>query len=152
MTEIVNTKNTISTDLANAVAGSSSAQVLKNIGNNNTTIKMDDFLKIISTAMSTPSLDGDLSSSSSSTDYISQMSQFAMLQAVTDLEKEVTSSMMVSQQQQAFSLIGKNVTINDSTAGTVTGKVEKAQIKDGFAQVYVNGSYYDLGNLTEVGG
>ena len=102
MTEIVNTKNTISTDLANAVAGSSSAQVLKNIGNNNTTIKMDDFLKIISTAMSTPSLDGDSSSSSSSTDYISQMSQFAMLQAVTDLEKEVTSSMMVSQQQQAF--------------------------------------------------
>ena len=49
-------------------------------------------------------------------------------------------------------MIGKNVTINDSTAGTVTGKVEKAQIKDGFAQVYVNGSYYDLGNLTEVGG
>ncbi|MGF0104274.1 flagellar hook capping FlgD N-terminal domain-containing protein [Ligilactobacillus ruminis] len=154
MTEVVN--NTAisqalrTADVSKAVAGAANSQTLKNIGNKNSTIKIDDFLKIISTAMSNPSLSGD-SSGSSGTDYISQMAQFATMETLNELNKTVTTSMMISQQQQAFSLIGKTVDMVDEKNQPFTGKVERVSFKNGFAQISVNGKYYDMSSLIGVG-
>lgn len=156
MTEVVN--NTAisqalrTADVSKAVAGAANSQTLKNIGNNNSTIKIDDFLKIISTAMSNPSLSGDSSSSGSSgTDYISQMAQFSTMETLNELNKTVTTAMMISQQQQAFSLIGKTVDMVDEKNQPFTGKVERVSFKNGFAQISVNGKYYDMSSISGVG-
>ena len=139
MTEVVN--NTAisqalrTADVSKAVAGAANSQTLKNIGNNNSTIKIDDFLKIISTAMSNPS----------------QMAQFSTMETLNELNKTVTTAMMISQQQQAFSLIGKTVDMVDEKNQPFTGKVERVSFKNGFAQISVNGKYYDMSSLSGVG-
>ena len=67
------------------------------------------------------------------------------------VNKTVTTAMMISQQQQAFSLIGKTVDMVDEKKQPFTGKVERVSFKNGFAQISVNGKYYDMSSLSGVG-
>lgn len=58
-----------------------------------------------------------------------------------------------------LSLLGKNVVItkkgdgeDDSVVVEISGEVEKTSTKDGKYQVYVDGNWYSLDDVTEVGG
>ena len=73
------------------------------------------------------------------------------METLNELNKTVTTAMMISQQQQAFSLIGKTVDMVDEKNQPFTGKVERVSFKNGFAQISVNGKYYDLSSLSGVG-
>ena len=76
-------------------------------------ISMDDFLKILAASMSNPSMGGSDSSGGGSTDYISQLVQFTTLESLNELSETLTTSVILQQQQQAFSLINKQVTLMD---------------------------------------
>ena len=78
-------------------------------------ISMDDFLKILAASMSNPSMGGSDSSGGGSTDYISQLVQFTTLESLNELSETLTTSVILQQQQQAFSLINKQVTLMDGT-------------------------------------
>lgn len=137
-------------DLMNAVASLSSSSALTQT-KKNSAISMDDFLKILSASMSNPSMGSDSSSSGSgSTDYISQMVQFTTLEQLNSLSDTLTTATLISQQQQAFQLIGKQVTLK-AEQGTTTGKVEKVRFQNGYATLVVNGSEYKMNALQEVG-
>lgn len=115
----------------------------------NSDLNMEQFLYIIANAMSMPSFDGQ-GSGGSETDYIGQMVQFGMLNAVNDLNDTMHTNLLMSQQQQALSLIGKNVTIAGKEDELIEGIVEKVRFDNGFATLQVNGEKYYMQDLIEV--
>ena len=69
---------------------------------------------------------GSDSSGGGSTDYISQLVQFTTLESLNELSETLTTSVILQQQQQAFSLINKQVTLMDGTE-TLSGTIEKVR-------------------------
>ncbi|MCC5895773.1 MAG: flagellar hook assembly protein [Alkalibacterium sp.] len=116
----------------------------------NSDLDMEQFLYIIANAMSMPSFDGQGSGGGSETDYIGQMVQFGMLNAVSDLNETMTTNLLMNQQQQAISLVGKNVTIAGQDDQLVKGPVEKVRFDNGYATLQVNGRTFDMNEVIEV--
>jgi len=116
----------------------------------NSDLDMEQFLYIIANAMSMPSFDGQGSGGGSETDYIGQMVQFGMLNAVNDLNDIMQTSMLMNQQQQALSLVGKQVTIAGKEDQLVKGAVEKVRFDEGYATLMVNGKLYQMNDVIEV--
>lgn len=117
----------------------------------NSDLDMEQFLQIISSAMSMPSMDGGGGSGGGSeTDYIGQMVQFGMLNAMNDLNDTMQTNVLMGQQQQALSLVGKEVVITGEDDQLVTGAVEKVRFDNGYATLQVNGATYDMNDVIEV--
>ena len=116
----------------------------------NSDLDMEQFLQIISSAMSMPSMDGGGGGGGSETDYIGQMVQFGMLNAMNDLNDTMRTNLLMGQQQQALSLVGKEVTITSEADQLVMGPVEKVRFDNGYATLQVNGATYDMNNIIEV--
>lgn len=114
-------------------------------------ISMDDFLKILAASMSNPSMGGSDSSDGGSTDYISQLVQFTTLESLNELSETLTTSVILQQQQQAFSLINKQVTLMDGIE-TLSGTIEKVRFANGYATIVVNGKEYSMSAIQEIGG
>ncbi len=114
-------------------------------------ISMDDFLKILAASMSNPSMGGSDSSGGGSTDYISQLVQFTTLESLNELSETLTTSVILQQQQQAFSLINKQVTLMDGTE-TLSGTIEKVRFGNGDATIVVNGKECSMSANQEIGG
>lgn len=113
-------------------------------------LSMDDFLKILATSMSNPSMTGGGDSNSSGTDYISQMAQFATLQELNNMSTMMNNSLLLGQQQQAFNLMGKDVTVVDEQGNEKQGRVDKVNFTGGIAKLTVNGTEYEMGAIKEV--
>lgn len=116
----------------------------------NSDLDMEQFLQIISSAMSMPSFDGGGGGGGSETDYIGQMVQFGMLNAMNDLNETMQTNLLMGQQQQALSLVGKEVTITSEDDQLVMGPVEKVRFDNGYATLQVNGVTYDMNDVIEV--
>jgi flagellar basal-body rod modification protein FlgD len=112
-------------------------------------ISMDDFLKILAATMSNPSFSGE--SSGGGTDYISQLVQFTTLEQLNELSETVMTSVILQQQQQAFGLINKEVTVVDGEE-KITGVIEKVRFSNGYATIVVNGKEYNMSAIDEIGG
>lgn len=128
------------------------ADTLYNQKKNSTAeLSSEDFLKIITASMKTPSFGGDSSGGGSEgTDYIAQMVQFSTMEQLSELTKTVSASLVMNQQQQGLSLMGKQVTVLDDDA-FVSGKVAKVRFMNGYATIEVNGKDYSLNDLVEAG-
>ena len=116
----------------------------------NSDLDMEQFLQIISSAMSMPSFDGGGGGGGSETDYVGQMVQFGMLNAMNDLNETMQTNLLMGQQQQALSLVGKEVTITSEDDQLVMGPVEKVRFDNGYATLQVNGITYDMNDVIEV--
>jgi len=103
------------------------------------TLGESDFLKLLTTQMSNQ----DPMNPVSDTDQIAQLAQFSSLQSMNSL---LTNSQM----EAASNLIGKNVTLNDANAGTVSGTVDSAQLTSGTVYVTINGTPYAYSEITQV--
>lgn len=113
-------------------------------------IKMDDFLKILAASMSNPSLSGSEGGGNSGTDYISQLVQFTTLEQLQELGSNLEYTMMMTQQQQAISMVGKTATMFDN-GKNITGTIEKVKFSSGFATLVVDGKDYLMSQMIEVG-
>ena len=98
-----------------------------------------DFLKLLTTQMENQ----DPLNPTSDTDQIAQLAQFSSLQSMNSL-------LTNSQLQGASSIIGKNVTLSDTTAGTVTGTVQSAELDSGTVYVTISGSKYAYSEITKI--
>lgn len=131
---------------------------IANNNDNGTGLSTDQFLKIMAATMSNPSMDGGSSSgSSSNTDYLTQLAQFSQLDKLNQMGRNLQATVMMSQQQQAFNLMNKNVVVNTfdekgNVTGNQSGVVSRVSFKDGYAQIQLNGTgkYHDLSALNEV--
>lgn len=128
----------------------STSQVDTTQQKNNSMLDQEDFLKIIAAEISNPSFDGE-SDSGSQTDFMGTLIQINMLDQMTELTSSIQSTMMMTQQQQALSLVGKKVTVAGLEEGLVTGIVDKVRFSEGFATIQIDGTSYSLSNVIEVG-
>lgn len=81
------------------------------------------------------------------TDFIAQLAQFSALEQMQNLNETALNS-------QAFSLVGKSVVINTAEDGEpvkeVSGVVDYITMKNGSAQLSVDGQLYPIEDLIEV--
>ena len=81
------------------------------------------------------------------TEFIAQLAQFSSLEQMQNLNETAVNS-------QAFGLVGKAVVLNTkSTNGNITevqGVVDYITMKNGSAQLSVNGQLYSMDDLVEV--
>lgn len=117
----------------------------------NSDLNMEQFLYIIANAMSMPSFDGGSGGGGSETDYIGQMVQFGVLNQMQELTQTMESTLLMSQQQQATSLIGKEVRLAGEEAQIVIGTVERVRFSQGYGTIIVNGKEYNMNDIIEVG-
>lgn len=120
----------------------------------NTVLDQEDFLKILAATISNPPFPGSGggSGAGSEMDFMSQMMQMNLLDQVTNLTTTIQSTMVMTHQQQALSLVGKKVTVNVSESEVITGIVDKIRFTpEGVATIEINGVEYYLQNVTEVG-
>lgn len=129
-----------------ATSRSSSEEATKNaLG-----LSMDDFLQILAASMSNPSMTGEGGSDSTGTDYISQMAQFATVQELNELSSTMNNSLLLGFQQQAFNLMGKEVTVVDQDGKDQQGKVDKVSFIGGDVKLIINGKEYEMSSVKDV--
>lgn len=88
-----------------------------------------------------------------SNEFMAQMTQFSMLEQLTNLNEEIAESMsrlILSQEiTEASALLGKQVNV-ETTDGPVSGLVEKITISGNGIKLLINGSSYDLESVTDI--
>lgn len=81
------------------------------------------------------------------TDFIAQLAQFSALEQMQNLNETALNS-------QAFSLVGKSVVLNTTSANgqvnEINGVVDYITMKNGKAQLSVNGQLYPIDDLVTV--
>lgn len=127
-------------------------QLMTETHKSNTVINQEDFLRILAAEISNPSFDGGGDGGSGGqTDFMGQLVQMNMLDQMTELTTSIQSTMLMTQQQQALSMVGKQVTVSGQDEGLVSGVVDKVRFSNGFATIQVNGVEYSLNSILEVG-
>lgn len=108
-------------------------------------LNQDDFLKLLTTQLAhqNPLKPMD------DTQFIAQMAQFSSLQQATTLTKEFEAFSNAQQISSAQNLLSRTVSLtSDDTI--VTGPVSEVRIKNGAAQIIVNGNGYDPATVTSI--
>lgn len=82
-------------------------------------------------------------------EFIAQMAQFSILEQLTNLNKEMAQLRLAQEISEASGLIGRQVKILADDQ-EVSGQVEKVTINDDAVRIYVNGTGYNLDQVTEV--
>lgn len=135
----------LGTEAAQQTRGAEQSAIKKNSG-----IDMDDFLKILAATMSNPSMGGE-SGGGGNNDHISQLVQFTTLEQLETLGTNLENTMMMTQQQQAMSMIDKEVTLISDKGEEIKGKVERIKFLGGTPTIIVDGKEYSMGNIAELG-
>lgn len=103
----------------------------------------DQFLQLLVTQMKNQ----DPLEPEKDSDFVAQLAQFSSLEQMQNLNE-------TSLNTQAFGLVGKSVVINSKSANgsikEVSGVVDYITMKDGTAQLSVNGSLYPIDELSQV--
>lgn len=124
-------------------SGTSSPVFNTSSKSDNSTLDMDDFFKLMVAQLSNQ----DMYNTVDDTQFMAQMAQFSMVQALSDMSE-------LSLTAYGVSLIGKEVTVAkiDSTGEMVssTGLVDSVNFYNGSTQVMVDGKSYDLSSVMSV--
>lgn len=128
----------------------STEQLVSNKSQSNSDLSMDDFLKIMAAAIKMPAMSKEGGSSGGSADYMAQMIQFNTMEQLKDLTESLNTTMLMTQQQQALSMIGKTVTVTGEES-IVTGVVDKVKFSNGFATLMIGGKDFYLNDIQSIG-
>lgn len=130
----------------NGIAQNYSTQNAQNNYDKNmddSSVDMQDFLNLLVAQMTNQ----DVMNPMDNTEFVSQLAQFSSLKALTTLSE-------IKQQEQATSLIGKDVIMasynEEGELEKVEGKVEKVTLFSGEVNLYVKGKEYTMSNLMEI--
>ena len=103
----------------------------------NTMLGKDDFLKILVGELQ--NMD-PMSQSNDPTQWINQMTQFSMLEQLTNLSTSQDALAANEKQSQAISLLGKTVDYTDSSGNPASGGVDKVDFgSDGSISLTIDG-------------
>lgn len=107
------------------------------------TLDMDDFLTLMVAQLQNQ----DMYNSVDNTEFMSQMAQYSMVQALTDMNE-------LSQTTYNISLIGKEVTLTDTdsdgSTSVITGTVESVNLNSDDAEIVIGGITYPVSSITKV--
>ena len=119
------------------------AHLMKGKGKSNIDLEMDSFLQLMAAQIQNQ----DVMNPTSNEDYVAQMVQMTMIQAITNM-------MDMSMTSYATSMVGKTVTIaeaNGSAINEVIGVVSGVSIYGDEPIIHVNGRDYKLSQVMVVG-
>ena len=85
------------------------------------------------------------------TQMILQMAQFATIEQMNNLNQQFTMFMEMSTVQDGAALVGKEVRIGLDDDKTITGVVNKVGFSSSGTLVEVDGKYYDMWRIIEIG-
>lgn len=127
----------------NSTVSGSSGTINTSGSSSNGTLDMDDFFQLMVAQLKNQ----DMYNTSDNTEFISQMAQFSMVQALADLSE-------LSMTSYGVSLIGKEATIakidDDGKVSSIKGIVESVNFYNGSTQVVVEGKSYALSSVMSV--
>jgi flagellar basal-body rod modification protein FlgD len=109
-------------------------------------LNQDDFLKLLITQFSTQ----DPLNPVTDTAFISQMAEFASLENAKETQSEISLIRQQSANQEAISMIGKEVELLSGDDGVVSGKVSKVLIDSDGPKLVVDGYPYALEKVVAV--
>jgi flagellar basal-body rod modification protein FlgD len=106
------------------------------------TLGVDDFLQLMAAQLQSQSMYDQTDSS----EFLAQLAQFTTLSQINELTSATKTNL-------ALSLIGKEVAVPDDTSfrGYKTGFVTSVGLSEGVPHIQVNGKYYLLSDLLEIG-
>jgi Flagellar hook capping protein len=122
----------LSSNGANASSSASSSTTNKN------SLDMDDFIQLLVAQLKNQ----DMNNTTDTSQFMTQMAQFSMVQALTDMKEQAAAA-------SSFSLIGKGATVSAGSQ-TVTGVVDGVTLNNNKAEVVINGNSYSVDDITEV--
>ena len=105
----------------------------------------DEFLKILITQLQNQ----DPSSPMEDKEFITQMAQFSSLEQTTNLNQSFSNLATQLTGNQAVSLLGKNVTLQDLGGSIISGRVE-AVTGGAKPQLQINNRLYDYASVDRV--
>ena len=106
--------------------------------NKNATLGKDDFLKLMVAQMQ--NMDPMSSSSSDPSQSVQQMTQFSILEQLTNLTSSQQTLTSGEEENQAVSLLGKTVDYTADDSSKVTGTVQKVDFSsDGSIKLTIDG-------------
>jgi flagellar basal-body rod modification protein FlgD len=127
----------------NSVAsGSAASSGTKKTSNSNSYLSMEDFFKLMVAQLSNQ----DMNNTVDNTQFINQMAQFSMIQAISDMSTASATAYSVN-------LIGKEVTVTENGENgveAVTGIVDGVNLYSGTAKVIVDGKMYSVNDIAQV--
>ncbi|MFA7468771.1 MAG: flagellar hook capping FlgD N-terminal domain-containing protein [Desulfotomaculaceae bacterium] len=111
------------------------------------TLDKDAFLQILTTQLRYQ----DPTSPMDTDSFITQMSQFTMMEQMMNMASVIEGMAQTSVFRDATSVIGKEVKLVDAQRGEyVNGIVEKVNLGNGIIEVEVNGQMYNFMSIYEV--
>ena len=123
-------------------ASASTASTASTTSTSSSTLSMDDFLQLMVAQLKNQ----DMNNAADTSQFSSQMAQYSMVQALSDLSKQSTTAYSVG-------LIGKEVSIKSTENGTskiITGTVQGVNLQSGDAQIVVGGVTYPASSILTV--
>ena len=109
-------------------------------------LNQDDFLKLLITQFSTQ----DPMNPVTDTAFISQMAEFTSLENAKETQSEISLLRQQSANQEAISMIGKEVELLSGDDGVIFGKVSKVLIDSDGPKLVVEGFPYALDKVVAV--
>jgi flagellar basal-body rod modification protein FlgD len=110
------------------------------------TLGQDDFLKLLVAQLSAQ----DPMNPQKDTEFIAQMAQFSALEQTRSMQSDIAGLRSEQQFLQANGMIGRTVSLQDSSGATITGVVSGLSLATGTPQIMVNGKAYALSSLLGV--
>lgn len=141
-------------DFSAAVSGSELERLRHQVDSFNTalggsreaseSLDKDDFMKILITQLTHQ----DPTKPMEDKAFIAQMAQFSTLEQMSNMSQEFSTLKSILMSNQAYSLLGSNVTVADGEQ-VVTGVVEEVVGRE-YPQLLVGGKYYDFSQVEAV--
>ena len=83
--------------------------------------------------------------------FISQLTQFSMLEGTENLNASFRSMLRLQEASQGMNLVGKNVSYADPTNGTLlSGRVDEFFVDNGSIMLMINGKAVSVDTITSV--
>jgi flagellar basal-body rod modification protein FlgD len=125
-----------------AASASSASTAANSLG-----LSQADFMQLLTTQMQYQ----DPANPVSSTDLITQLSQFSNVQGMQQLNSTITQMLTLQQVTQAANMIGKQIsfTTSGNSLGS-TGTVSSVQVSNGQVQLMVGGQSVALSQVTSI--
>ena len=109
-------------------------------------LSQGDFLKLLVAQMTSQ----DPMNPMDNQDMLAQMVQFSTLQGNTNMQTALTQLQSNQSLLQANSLLGRQVTLQVDSNTIAQGVVSAVDVSSGTAQIVVNGSLFDLGQVLAI--
>ena len=145
--EINNFNNFSNFNIFKNVAQATSQSESQGITESNSFVGKNDFFNILAAQLKyqDPMAGGDNS------EYIAQMSQFAMIEKLENLSDQVNALYNLNSAQNALNVIGKEVALDTMEAGEVRGIVDRVEISRSGISYVVDGETYRYPALLSIG-